>query len=78
MRNWLKEYRLKANLTQEQVAEQVGIARATYGAIETGERNCTVANAKKLGSVLNFHWTLFFEEGNYKLKNDAIGNQICS
>lgn len=69
MRVWLKEARNKAGLTQEQVAEQVGIARATYGHIESGERGVTVPNAKKISRVLGFHWTNFFDDESHDLKN---------
>lgn len=69
MRVWLKKKREKTGLTQEQVAEKAGMARATYGHIESGERGVTVANAKKLSSVLGFHWTIFFEDESHDSKN---------
>lgn len=61
MRNWLKSIREKKGLTQEEVAKMVGISRSTYGHIESGERGVTVTNAKKIASILEFKWTLFFE-----------------
>lgn len=70
MREWLKEIRETAGLTQEQVAEKAGMARATYGHIESGERGATVANAKKISYVLGFHWTIFFEDESHDLKNE--------
>ncbi|MEK4715375.1 helix-turn-helix transcriptional regulator [Sporosarcina sp. FSL K6-5500] len=70
MRKWLKEIRENEGLTQEQIAERSGIARATYGHIESGERGATVANAKKISAALGFHWTLFFEDENHDLKNE--------
>lgn len=69
MRLWLREYRFKQKLTQEEVAERSGIARSTYGAIETGERNATVPNAKSIAKVLGFEWTIFFEEQCHDSKN---------
>lgn len=69
MREWLRNARNKAGLTQEQVAERVGIARATYGHIESGERGVTVSNAKKISEVLDFHWTIFFEDESHVMKN---------
>ena len=61
MRVWLKSIREEKGLTQENVANMVGISRSTYGHIESGERGVTVSNAKKIASALNFKWTLFFE-----------------
>lgn len=69
MRMWLRDYRLTLKLTQEEVAEKTGLARSTYGAIETGERNATVPNAKNIAKVLGFDWTIFFEEACHDSKN---------
>lgn len=62
MRTWLKEKRLKSKMTQEQVALKVGIARTTYAMYEQGERDPSVGVAVKIGDVLKFKWTLFFED----------------
>lgn len=70
MRTWLKDIRTSAGLKQEDVADQAGVARATYGHIETGERGVTVTNAKKIAKVLDFEWTLFFEDSCHELKNE--------
>ena len=35
---WLKDIRLKLDLTQEQVAERAGISRTFYTEIETGSK----------------------------------------
>lgn len=72
MKYWLRKKREDANLTQEQLAIKVGIARSTYGAIETGERNVRPHVAKKIASILDFDWTLFFEEECHELKNDNL------
>ncbi|MCY8949990.1 helix-turn-helix domain-containing protein [Bacillus atrophaeus] len=71
MNVWLRHKREKANLTQEQLAEKVGIARSTYGAIETGGRNVRPHIAKKIGKVLEFDWTLFFEDEFHDMKNKS-------
>lgn len=69
MRNWLFELRKQKNMTQAEVAEQADIARTTYSMIETGERNATVDNAKKIASVLGFNWTIFFEDNCHDSRN---------
>lgn len=66
MKYWLRKKREDANLTQEQLAIKVGIARSTYGAIETGERNVRPHVAKKIASILDFDWTLFLKRNATK------------
>lgn len=61
MRTWLKEIREKQGMTQEQFAVMLGMERTTYTSIESGYRNPSVPNAKKLGDLLDCDWTLFFE-----------------
>jgi putative transcriptional regulator len=62
MRKWMSEKRNSLGLTQECVAKKAGIARTTYSMIERGERNASVVNAKKIANVLDFNWTIFFED----------------
>jgi transcriptional regulator with XRE-family HTH domain len=69
MRNWLLELRKQRNLTQAEIAEQADIARTTYSMIETGERNTSVDNAKKIAHVLGFDWTIFFEDQCHETRN---------
>ena len=49
----LKEYRKKANLSQEQVAEKVGLAEKHYGRLERGACMPALETFFKLISVLN-------------------------
>lgn len=60
MRTWLKDIRVEKGLTQKEVASKVDIATTTYASYEQGWRNPTVENAKRIASVLNFDWTIFF------------------
>ena len=39
MRTTLKLLRVKHNLTQEEMADKIGVSRCTYAAIENGTRN---------------------------------------
>lgn len=59
---WLKDIRLKLDLTQEQVAERAGISRTFYTEIETGSKKPSTKTAKKIAQVLNFDWVIFFED----------------
>lgn len=61
MREWLKAKREKKNFTLEQMAEWVEVPLTTYRSYETGERNPTVKQAKRLAKKLRVKWTIFFE-----------------
>lgn len=61
-RVWLIELRNKSKLTQEEVAERVGIARTTYAMYEQGQRTPKVPTILKIADALDFEWQLFFEE----------------
>lgn len=69
-RNWLKDIRDSAGLRQEDVAAKAGIQRSAYGHIETGKRNASVTSAMRIAKVLDFEWTLFFEQPCHDLKNE--------
>ncbi len=61
-RDFLLEARKERGLSQAEVACKAGINAASYCNIETGKRNPSVKLAQKLGRVLSFAWTEFFEE----------------
>ena len=62
MENNVKFVRMKAGVTQEQLAKNVGVTRQTIGLIEKGDYNPTlslcIAIAKALGKTLD---ELFWE-----------------
>lgn len=62
MNNNVKFVRMKAGVTQEQLAKHVGVTRQTIGLIEKGDYNPTlslcIAIAKALGKTLD---ELFWE-----------------
>lgn len=58
----LKKMRKDANLTQAGLAGLIGCDRTAIGKIETGVVTPSVRLAKKIGKVLNFDWTLFYQE----------------
>lgn len=59
--NWLKDIRKTENLTQFELADKAGISRAYYTHVENGDRRPSVDVAKRLGAILGFDWTLFYE-----------------
>ncbi|MNS38118.1 helix-turn-helix protein [compost metagenome] len=48
------------NLSQERVAEEVGVSRQYYNYIENNKRKPSISLAKRLGSLLKIDWTIFF------------------
>jgi putative transcriptional regulator len=76
VRTWLKELRIKHNMTQAQLANKAEIARTTYSMIELGERGITVDTAKKLAKVLSVKWTIFFEDECHETRNSET-QEVC-
>jgi transcriptional regulator with XRE-family HTH domain len=70
-REWLIQKREAKKMSQEVVAEKLGVSRPYYGMIETGIRNPSVGLSKKIAKVFGFKWTIFFEDkGNEKKHNN--------
>lgn len=49
----LKEYRLKALMTQAQLAARLGVGTTTIGMWETGKRKPDIITLKKLAQIFN-------------------------
>lgn len=64
MKKWLIQYREKKKLSQSDLASMVGVSREYISMIETGNRNPSVAVAKKIGKALGFRWELFFKDNS--------------
>lgn len=63
MRMNLKVARIRKNLTQEEIANMIGITRKTYREIEKGKQNPRFETMKKLSKVLEGSVDeLFFSE----------------
>jgi putative transcriptional regulator len=58
----LKLEREKKLLTQQQLADLVGVDRTLISKIESGVSSPSVTTAKKIAAVLGFEWTLFFTD----------------
>ena len=53
MKTRIKEYRARFNLTQEQLAKNVGVRRETIVFLEKGEYNPSLKLAAKVARALN-------------------------
>lgn len=58
----LKESRIKAGLTQEQLAEKLGIAKSTLSGYESGNREPTVATIAKTLEILNIDANYLYQD----------------
>lgn len=57
----LKSERVKKGLTQQQLADDVGVDRTLISKLESGDSAPRVPTAKKIAKVLGFEWALFYE-----------------
>lgn len=49
----VKYFRIKNNLSQEQIAKAIGVSRPTYTAIESGKQELSALEAQKLASFMS-------------------------
>ena len=57
----LKEARQEIGITQQEMADELGVSRPTYKAIEADPSRATIAQAKQICSVLSRSYeTIFF------------------
>lgn len=68
--NKIKEIRKAKGLSQEQVAEKIGIDRAQYSRVETSKSKPTLTTLEKIGNALEVDLIEFFkEDGNYDINS---------
>ena len=58
----LKELRNSKGMSQQELAEECGVIRQTISNIECGLSNHRLSWQKNRRTILEFEWTLFFEE----------------
>lgn len=68
----LKELRKKANLTQVEVAEKLGISQPAYASWERGVKKPTQENLVRIAQVLNA--SVDYLVGNSEEKSDELDN----
>ena len=49
----VREFRLKAKLSQEELADLAGLDRSYIGGVERGERNVSLVNICRIARALN-------------------------
>ncbi len=61
---WLKEHRIAAGMTQDELGEASGVDRSLISKLETGSANASPTTAKAIAKILKFDWTRFFPDTN--------------
>ena len=64
--NRLKEARIKSGLTQDQLAEKLGIAKSTLSGYEGGNREPAISTIAKILNILNV-------DANYLYQDETLG-----
>lgn len=67
----LKAARIKAGLTQQQIADEIGITKSTYCGYETAKRNPDPQRIKQLAKVLHIYADTLLDTGIEKEKAPA-------
>ena len=62
VRSWLRSIRELKNMSEQKVADLVGISQPAYHMIESGQKNPSVSTAQGIARVLGFDWTIFYPE----------------
>jgi len=58
----IRKYRLKLNMTQEELAEKAGLHHTYIGQLERGEKNATLESIEKVVLGLGISFELLFEK----------------
>ena len=61
-REWLIAYRKAKNLSQQELAQAIGISQISLSTYEQGTRTPKPRTAKKIARDLSFDWTKFYED----------------
>ena len=68
----VKELRKKCNMTQEQLAEKLGVFQKQIGNIETGTTFTTMSNLEKLAQALKVDISDLFTFRHHQTKEELI------
>ena len=66
--DFIKELRLKNDLTQDYLSKKLNISRPTYLQIEKGDRGLTVVEAEKLAAIFNLSRDDFLNQKEIDIK----------
>ena len=70
----LKSIRLAHKMTQDELAEKVGVVRQHISNIECGLTKPSVKTAKAIGEILGFEWADFFSDEEVIINDEVNKN----
>lgn len=74
----VRELREKANLTQESIAHELGMSRATYNAIEMGKRDLSASDMASIAAIFNITIPELFGQSSNNAKFEQMYFYILS
>lgn len=77
LHNKIKSLREQNNLSQEYIADKLGLSRPTYMQIEKGEREITISEAKKIASIFGFNLEDFLDKDVSKRQEVVLEREIA-
>jgi transcriptional regulator with XRE-family HTH domain len=78
MHNYLLQLRKEARISQEQIAQRLGISRPTYLAIEKGQRELKASEIKKLAQMFDLSVEDFLAQKTPSQNKGEIGSKAQS
>lgn len=72
--NKILELRKKNNLSQEKLAEQVGVSRQTISKWELGETSPDLKQSKKISEIFNVSLDKLVDSSKNKIKNEVVND----
>lgn len=72
----LKEYREKANLTQQQVADAIGVSKGAIGHWENNVRSVNLVIIERLAKLYSTSASSLIGDENYKIKTSENVNLL--
>ncbi|WP_112662183.1 helix-turn-helix domain-containing protein [Microvirga flavescens] len=74
----VRQLRLDANLTQQEVADRIGVDRAHISALEAGNRNPTIVTLWHLALALDIEITALFRDFPSRPDSDTLTRKRAS
>ncbi len=72
----IKKLRLSKNLSQNYLADELGVDVTNYSRLERGETKISVERLKKIAEILNVNVSLLIEESDSDTNKELLNNEL--
>lgn len=72
----IKKLRLSKNLSQNYLADELGVDVTNYSRLERGETKISVERLKKIAEILNVNVSLLIEESDTDTNKELLNNEL--